>query len=73
MKRKIIGKGIAIGLVSGVLGTALAAGMPCFGVAGSLLDLHFLPAVIAALFVGSLAGVVAGATAAAGLLVCSLF
>ena len=73
MKRKIIGKGIAIGLVCGLLSVALSAGTPCFGEAGSLLDLHFLPAVIAALFVGPLAGVVAGAVAAVGLLICSLF
>ena len=73
MKRKNIGKGIATGLVCGVLGTALAAGAPCFGEAGSLLDLHFLPATIVALFVGPLAGIVAGAVAAVGLLICSPF
>ena len=72
MNRKIIGKGIAVGLVCGALGVALAVVTPCFGEAGSFLDLHVLPAVIAALFVGSFAGIVAGAVAAVGLLTCPL-
>lgn len=73
MNRKIIGKGSAVGLVCGALGVALTVVTPCFGEAGSFLDLHVLPAVIVALFVGSFAGIVAGAVAAVGLLVSSLF
>ena len=72
MNRKIISKGIALGLFCGMLGVALAIAAPQFGAVGKLIDFHVLPAVIAALFFGSLAGVVAGAVAAVGIAVCSL-
>ena len=72
MNRKIISKGIALGLFCGMLGVALAIAAPQFGAVGKLIDFRVLPVVIVALFVGAPAGLVAGAVAAVGIAACSL-
>ena len=73
MNKRVLGRDLAIGVGCGVLGILLAV----FGIhveaTDSFVDFRIVPPIITALFIGPLAGIVAGAVAAVGRLALPLF